>query len=338
MGKFIKPKRLNPGDKVAAVSLSGGRAGDSDMRDRYELGKKRLEEIFGLSVVEMPNSLRGSDFLYKSPQARAADFMEALLDPEIKGLFLNMGGDDGIRLLPFIDFDVIKNNPKVFMGFSDGDTFHHMFTHAGVTSFYGANLLATIAEPITLNPYTIRWIKKALFSAEAIGAIEPCEAWTPIDWKSTKPEDLVWTKHDGYKVHQGAGKVKGHIMGGHSGPLKLMLGTCLFHDKSAWKDSVVFLEEGAAYGSKLAGVHSMRALAAAGLFSEAKSLILPRLPEDVVVDVVLKVLHEEGLLDLPVFSGVEFAHSNPMTVLPIGVEAEIDCENKTFTILESGVI
>jgi len=336
MGKFIKPNKLNPGDKITTVSLSGGRAGDSDMLARYNLGKKRLEEIFGLSVVEMPNSLRGSEFLYQNPKARADDFLEALINPEIKGIFLNMGGDDGIRLLPFIDFDVIKNNPKVFIGFSDGDTFHHMFTHAGVTSFYGANVLATIAEPFELHPYTIKWIKKVLFSNEPIGIIEHCKSWVPHDWTSTKPKELVWTKHEGYKVYQGTGKVKGHLMGGCSGPLKQLLGTCL-HDKSVWKDSIIFLEEGAAYGSKLAGVHSMRALAAAGIFQDARALVLPRLSEDIISDVILKVLNEERLFDLPVFSGLEFTHSNPMAVLPIGVEAEVDCDNKTFTILESGV-
>jgi len=126
-------------------------------------------------------------------------------------------------------------------------------------------------------------------------------------------------------------------MGGHSGPLKQMLGTILFPKPNLWKDSVIFLDDGPAYGTKLAGIHSMRALAATGMFSQAKALILPRLPQNDVEEIILKVLHEEGLTNLPVFSGVEFAHSNPITVLPIGVEVEIDCDNKTFTILGSGV-
>ena len=338
MASFIKPNKLNIGDKVATVSLSGGRAGDADMLSRYARGKRRLEAIFGLTVVEMPNSLRGSEFLYRNPKARADDFMAALSDPDIKGIFLNMGGDEGIRLLPYIDFAVIKQNPKVFLGFSDGCTFHQMFTQAGVTSFYGANVLATLAEPFALHPYTIKWIRKALFSTEPMGQIEPCEAWTPIDWTSTKPEELTWTMHEGYKVYQGAGTVTGHLMGGCGGPFRLMLGTSLFRDKGIWKDCILFLEAGINYGSKLAGVHEMRALAAAGIFREAKALVLPRLPEDVVADVILKVLHEDGLTNLPVLTGVEFAHSNPMTVLPIGVEAEVDCDKRTFTILESGVV
>jgi len=337
MGLFIKPNKLNIGDTVATVSLSGGRAGDSDMLNRYAVGKHRLEQIFGLKVIEMSNSLKGTEYLYLYPRARADDLMEALINPDIKGIFLNMGGDDGIRLLPFIDFDVIKNNPKIFIGFSDGDTFHHMFTYTGVTSFYGANVLATIAEPCNLNPYTIKWIKKALFSSEPMGQVEPCEKWVPIDWTSTIEDELVWTDSEGYKVYQGSGKIRGHLMGGCSGPLKQILGTFLFPKPDLWKNNVIFLEEGPAYGTKLAGIHSMRTLAATGMFSEAKALILPRLPQSDVEEIILKVLHEEGLTNLPVFSGIEFTYSNPMTVLPIGVEVEIDCDNKKFSILESGV-
>jgi muramoyltetrapeptide carboxypeptidase LdcA involved in peptidoglycan recycling len=337
MGLFIKPNKLNIGDTVATVSLSGGRSGDPDMLERYFIGKKRLEQIFGLKAIEMQNSMKGSQYLYENPKARADDLMEALQNTDIKGIFLNMGGDDGIRLLPYIDFDIIKNNPKIFIGFSDGDTFHHMFTYAGITSFYGANILATISEPFNLNPYTIKWLKKVLFSNDPIGQIEPCERWTPIDWNSTKEEQLVWNENEGYKVFQGSGKIIGHSMVGCSGPLKLMLGTCLFPKADLWKNSIIFLEEGAAYGIKLAGIHSMRAFAATGMFSQAKALVLPRISEEDVKDIILKVLHEEGLRDLPVFSGVEFTHSNPMNVLPTGVEVEIDCDKNTFTIHESGV-
>ncbi|MGQ0513836.1 hypothetical protein ACT453_10840, partial [Bacillus sp. D-CC] len=70
---LIKPKRLQAGDIVATVSPSWGGAGDSDIRWRYEQGVKRLEEVFGLTVIPMPNSLKGSEFIYNNPQARACN-------------------------------------------------------------------------------------------------------------------------------------------------------------------------------------------------------------------------------------------------------------------------
>lgn len=119
MKPLQKPARLRPGDTVAAVSLSWGGAGDAELLWRYELGKQRIRELLGLTVVEMPHTLAGSEFLYRHPEARARDLMQAFSDSRIKGIFSCIGGDDSIRLLPFIDFDVIAANPKVFLGYSD---------------------------------------------------------------------------------------------------------------------------------------------------------------------------------------------------------------------------
>jgi muramoyltetrapeptide carboxypeptidase LdcA involved in peptidoglycan recycling len=78
MKPLIKPLKLKAGDTVATISLSGGQAGDSDMRERYQIGKKRLEDLFGLKVVETTNCLKGGEFIYKNPKARADDLHEAL--------------------------------------------------------------------------------------------------------------------------------------------------------------------------------------------------------------------------------------------------------------------
>jgi muramoyltetrapeptide carboxypeptidase LdcA involved in peptidoglycan recycling len=69
------PKQLNPGDKVAIVSLSWGGAGDDHLLWKYNVGKKRLIEEFGLEVVEMPNTLKGTDYLYQHPEKRAQDLI-----------------------------------------------------------------------------------------------------------------------------------------------------------------------------------------------------------------------------------------------------------------------
>src|SRR5690625_1002795 len=116
---LIKPKKLKRGDKVATVSPSWGGAGDPALRWRYEQEVSRSESVFGLDVDPMPNSIKGSDYLYAHPEARAADLMTAFADEEIKGIFANIGGEDSIRLLPFIDFNVIHNNLIRFIGYSD---------------------------------------------------------------------------------------------------------------------------------------------------------------------------------------------------------------------------
>lgn len=336
MHKLIKPKKLSPGDTVATISISAGRAGDADMLPRYNIGKKRLEDVFGLRVVETRHALKGMDFIYKNPKARVDDLHDALLDPGIKGIIANMGGDDTYRLLPYIDYAVIRNNPKVYIGFSDISSSHNIFTHAGVSSFYGPCLLTPIAQPGALDAYTERWLRKVLFSSEVIGPVEPCAEWTKIEWKKTDAEDIVWTKNEGYTVLQGKGKVTGRLIGGCAGPLRQIMGTSVFPTANMWKDSILFLECPAPYGA-LSGLHEMRALAATGMFRLAKGLICTYMNAD-DQNTLLKVIRdEEGLSDFPILLNVDFGHRTPMTVLPIGAMAEIDCDHATFSILESGV-
>ena len=132
---MIKPPKLNPNDKIATVSLSWG--GPSVFPHRYETGKKQLQDEFRLQVIEMPNTLKPADWLHKNPKARADDLMEAFADPTIKGIFATIGGEDSIRLLPFVNLDTIRDNPKIFMGYSDTTISHLMCYKAGLVSFYG---------------------------------------------------------------------------------------------------------------------------------------------------------------------------------------------------------
>ena len=76
-----KPKHLSPGDTVAIVSLSAGTLGESWAIHRLYIAKERLEKDYGLTVKVMPNALKGREYLYRHPEARAADMMDAFRDP-----------------------------------------------------------------------------------------------------------------------------------------------------------------------------------------------------------------------------------------------------------------
>ena len=71
MINLIKPPALKRGDKIATVSLSWGGAGDKEILWRYNQGKERLQEEFGLEVIEMEHTLKGSEYLYNHPEKRA---------------------------------------------------------------------------------------------------------------------------------------------------------------------------------------------------------------------------------------------------------------------------
>ena len=160
---MIKPKRLSPGDKVAVVSLSSGILGEDKFIHKYRIAKERLERDYGLRVEAMPNALRGVDYLYRHPEARAEDLNAAFRDPEIRAVICAIGGDDTVRLLPYVDFDAIRNDPKIFTGFSDTTTNHFMMRRAGLVSYYGLSLMCDLAEYVSINEYTRAMMEKTIF-------------------------------------------------------------------------------------------------------------------------------------------------------------------------------
>src|SRR3972149_1582024 len=101
---MLKPSKLSPGDKVATVSLSWG--GPSVFPGRYQAGVRQLESEFGLTVVERPHTLSDAGWLARNPEARAADLMQAFGDPSIKGIIATIGGEDSIRMLPYMDLNM----------------------------------------------------------------------------------------------------------------------------------------------------------------------------------------------------------------------------------------
>ena len=204
---MIKPKKLKKGDKVAIVSLSSGLAGEEMFRHRYELGKKRLEQL-GFNVVTMKNALKGIEYLYNHPEKRAEDFMEAILDKDIKGIICNIGGDDTIRLLLYIDFEAIANNPKVFMGYSDTTINHFMMQKAGVVSYYGPAVMTDFAENNNMHTYTLKYINEVLLENREDIVIKSSDKWTSeyLDWAIEENDNISRKMNEekrGYEVLQG---------------------------------------------------------------------------------------------------------------------------------------
>lgn len=346
MISLIKPPRLKKGDKVATVSLSWGGAGDSNLRWRYDLGKKRLQEEFGLEVVEMPHTLKGSDYLYKHPEKRAEDLMNAFSDKSIKGIFTCIGGYESIRLLSYIDFNVIRNNPKIFLGYSDTTITHFMCIRAGVSSFYGASILAEFAENIGIFSYTKDWIKRVLFDNSIIGAVTAADMWTGerIEWlESNKEIAKKMYKNQGFQFLQGSGKVQGRLIGGCMEVMEMMKGTSLWPEEEVFKDAILFFETSEDMPEPTYVEYWLRNYGAQGILQNAKAILWGKPYQEKYYDeykqAIKKVLVDElGLSDLPVVYNMTFGHNEPMMCLPYGALAEVDCEKQTVSILESGVV
>jgi muramoyltetrapeptide carboxypeptidase LdcA involved in peptidoglycan recycling len=345
---MIKPTRLKTGDKVATVSPSWG--GPSVFPHRYQAGVQQLEDEFGLEVVEMPHTLKDANWLARNPKARAADLMQAFSDPSIKGIIASIGGEDSIRLLPYLDLDLIHNNPKVFLGYSDSTISHMACYKAGLVSFYGPTIMAGFGENCGMFPYMVESIWRTLFISEPIGKIKPNEdGWTVeiLDWADPANQDQKRTLHPstGWKFLQGEGVHRGHLLGGCIEVIDWLRGTTLWPDLEKWQDVILFLETSEEVPPPATVRYTLRALAAMGVLKRLSGILFGRPGGKVAVEkfdeydgAILQVVRaEEGLADLPVISNMDFGHTDPMFVLPYGVQAEIDCENQQFSILENAV-
>jgi muramoyltetrapeptide carboxypeptidase LdcA involved in peptidoglycan recycling len=344
MRSLIKPQKLNVGDKVATVSLSWGGAGDSEIVWRYQQGKERLQKVFGLEVVEMPHTLMGSDYIYQHPEKRAEDLMMAFLDPSIKGIIACIGGIESIRMLPYIDFDVIHNNPKVFIGYSDSTTTHFICYKAGISSFYGPTILVDFAENIAMDDYTVEYLKKTLFCSEPIGNIAPAKEWTSehLRWLIKNKDTQRNRKlNKGYEIIQGNKTVQGRLIGGCLEVFDSLRGTELFPALDCFEEAILFLETSEDKPPAWLLEVALRIYGMNGILNKLNGMIFGKPQDEEFYEeykkTVKKVLAEFGREDMPVLYNMNFGHTEPKFCLPYGAIAEIDCTNLSFSILEAGV-
>ena len=346
---FTKPPMLRSGDTIACISSSWG--GPSCFPDRYNIGKKQLADAFGMNVIDTAYSCAAADDIYNNPEKRAADLMRAFADPKVKAIISTIGGDDSIRMLPYLNLDIIKNNPKIFMGYSDTTVSHFACMAAGLRSFYGPAIMAGFGENGGLIPYMTESVRKTLFTENPIGHIPAHQdGWTaemshwgtPENQEKSRPRNA----NQGTKIIQGHGKATGHLMGGCVEVLEMLKGTYLWPDHKTWDGAILFLEVSEDLPPISQFTYFMRNYAATGILSRIAGIIMGRPPFDKTQlhrlsdydDALHKVVHDEaGLTTLPIMSQMDFGHTDPMFIIPYGGLAEIDCDQNRFSILDHSV-
>lgn len=344
---MIKPKHLEKGDTVAIVSLSAGTLGEPFAIHRYHIAKERLENDYGLHVVTMENALKGREYLYEHPEKRAEDFMNAFKDKNIRAIFNAIGGDDTIRLLPHIDFSVIRENPKIFTGFSDTTSNHMMMHKAGVMSYYGASILTNFSEYVRINDYTKNAIQNMLFTPKAPLEIPSCPYWyddedEKIWWDEANINRLrpYHQEEIGYEVLQGKGTTKGELLGGCLDVFIELMGTSIWPTKEEWVGKILFIETSEEDMSADLLTWILRSMAAQGIFDVISGIIVGkparRSKYEPYKEVLKKVIGGECKHpELPIITNVNFGHAEPIGIIPYGAMCELNCEEKKITLLES---
>jgi muramoyltetrapeptide carboxypeptidase LdcA involved in peptidoglycan recycling len=345
---LTKPRHLRAGDRLATVSPSWG--GPAIFPHCYAAGKQQLEETFGVTLIEMPHTLSDAKYLAAHPEARAADLMQAFADPTIAGVVATIGGDDCIRLLPHLDLDVIRQNPKVFIGFSDTTALHLACVAAGLSSFYGPSIMAGFGENAGMHRYTIDAVFNAVFRRDPIGLIPINEeGWTAerLSWAdpAAQYKPRILQPCEPPRLLQGTGSATGHLLGGCAEVLEMAKGTAWWPPLDQWRGAILFCETSEDRPSPKFVRYWLRNYAAQGILEVLKGILIAR-PDPPLGDADYQneldaaftdILAEVGLPRLPVLSGLDFGHTQPMLTLPYGAQARIDCEMGRLTVIDSGV-
>ena len=342
---MIKPKMLEKGDKVAMVCLSSGNIGEPDYIHKFHIAKKRLEKEFGLELVAMPSSLKGRDFIYEHPEARVQDLMDAFKTESIKAIICAIGGDDTIRTLPYIDYDVIRNNPKIFMGYSDTTVNHFMMNKAGLVSFYGPTVMVEFGEYVKMFDYTKTAILDILFNDTDKYEIKSSEYWSDdfIPWKEENVNigKKLRPEEHGFEVLQGSGFIEGQFLGGCIDVFPMINGTELWPTLEEWKDKILLIETSEERPSPNLITWYLRNLGAQGILKVIKCIVVgkPQAEEyyEEYKEVYKRVLKEYHLENLPVLYNVNIGHAFPTGLLPLGTDVGIDFDNKKMYLMESPV-
>lgn len=345
----MRPARLRPGDRLVAVSPSWG--GPGAVPHRFEAGKKQLEAEFGVELVSSAHAMREPEWLKRNPAARADDLMAAFADPSVAGVVATIGGDDAIRLHEFVDLDIIRDNPKVFLGYSDTTNVHFMCLQAGLGSFYGPSIMAGFAENGGIFPYASEAVRRTLFEAEPVGEVRPnVGGWTVdfLDW--SKPGNQAVKRRlrpsTGWRWLQGTGSARGRLIGGCAESLQYLRGTPLWPPVEMFDGAILFLETSEEAPPPSLLLRELRTFAAMGVLKRLNGILIGRPGGQIEPaafseydDAVVQAVREEaGLQDLIVVSQMDFGHTDPMTVLPYGVMGELDADSRRFTLLEAAVV
>ena len=317
---LIRPRRLAPGQTIGIVAPSS--APNEPERIRFVI---ETVESLGFKVQPGPHLYDREGYLAGADAARADDLNAMFADDSVDAIWCVRGGYGASRILPALDYSLMRRRPKALIGYSDITALHMaIHRHAGLVTFHGPVAFRAF------TPYTRDELKRVLWSADTpvhLGGPPPFErSEGRVDW-----DNRVTTLQPG--------KARGHLLGGNLCLMSHLVGTPYLPDL---RGAILFLEdvEEAYYridrmltqlwlSGALAGVAGM----AFGKFTgcEPSAFFLQnRSLEDILAE-------RFRALGIPAVSGLMIGHIEDQTTLPVGCLAELDADAGTLTLLEPGV-
>ena len=334
----LKAPRLQPGDTVGVVSPSWGGAGA--FPHRVQRGVDQLTAL-GLKVKFGRHALNQRGFVSDFPKNRASDLHDMFLDPDVRLILAAIGGDHACHLLPLLDFAIVRQHPKLFMGFSDMTVLNlALWKETGLVTFNGPALLTDFAENPEMFEYTKTWFQKAVCHPTPIGKIEPSPYWTEetLDWGTRKDLERPRARQrsEGWTWLKG-GIGEGVLLGGCLESLQHLRGTKYWPD---WKEAILFLETSeekpppSTVDGLLMDFENMGVLQALRGLLIGRPMRYSAEEKSMLRDVILERTHQ---YNFPIVLDMDFGHTAPQFTLPIGSHALINVPKKHFEILDAAV-
>lgn len=306
-------------------------AGDLD-RERMLLAKQRLEAR-GYRVVMRDDLFAKEGYLAGSDERRAAELMQAFLDPEVRAIFPGTGGYGTMRILDRLDYEAIRAHPKLVIGFSDLTALHAALNRrAGLVTFHSPNPMWGLGSPENLTPFSERWFFRAIEEqVDGSGAAYTIEIPPPSDppAETDVPQPLAL----------GHGKARGRLTGGNLSLLSALEGTPYAIDTG---DAILLIEDTREAPYRVDRM--LRQLQLAGKLATLRGAVLgqftrnydredeTRTPDPrYTVDGVLRQYFEHA--GIPVLMNFPLGHYPHNATLPLGGEVEIDADAGTLRVL-----
>lgn len=310
-----KPARLQPGATIGLIAPASPVSDEKIDKALANLAALGFQVKEGAALRARLGYLAGTD------EARLADLHQAFADPQVDAVWCIRGGYGATRLLPNIDYGLIRNNPKPFIGYSDVTALHLAIgKKTGLVTFHGPVAASDFPED------TLRYFQAVLMYAEAPYTIAAPAADAELPGDEYRPSTIA------------PGSARGRLTGGNLSLLAALTGTPF---EPSFRRKIVFIEE---VGEQPYRVDRLLTqLLQATDLSQAAGIVLgvfadcgPKNPEFSLT--LQETLYDRlSRLGMPVFYGLPFGHLAHQATFPYGMQAEMDAEKRTLTFLEPGV-
>lgn len=340
MKPMAQLSKFKKGDKVAILSPSFAAPGR--FPHVYELGLKRLREIFELEPVAFPATAK----LGASGEERATDLVAAFKDPNIKGIITSIGGDDQVTYIKNLPPEPFIQNPKPFFGYSDNTHFANFLWMNGVPSFYGGALFTQFAMEGKIDDFTLKYLKFALFeSGERELEANPVYSDRGLDWNDPANLEKLETflPNDGWQW-DGETSAEGISWGGCLESIdELLRHNIAIPALSDFENVILFTETSEEMPSADYVFRVYRALGERGILARVRGILVGRPKSwefgnehDEAWQVAHRLEQRETILKVvrtynptvSIIQNMDFGHTSPQISLPYGGRIRIDAQAK----------